>query len=380
MATAEKHGKLLDDFIKGNNLTIERVADYLEKSRPFVYALIKKGKFSRSEMALVCTVFGLSPSFFGEDGLYFKTPYNQINRNYLADFICISSYQSDRDGLTDLIGKYFGIIADHFVQAERRVSIYDYLGRSRNALASAVYTGAQGEYFRKLEDSLRKNKEGGFKYERILALPKLYDNHNNEALQGLGEALVQAVRLLYKEAFFHLVRCFQEFDATFDLYCLGVPTRLYHYGIVDKKYLISAYDRHDESGTALPDLLFVEKITDLEDTTDPVRTLLDVYDREVAKITSELGRSPQRRVTKAIFIHSVYSLRKTIAEDKSRRLELLAKEEDGLSSDISLDLERLKKIDSQRRFLKALEEDERDIEEKFQFMKNQFSLKGGDLY
>lgn len=199
--------------------------------------------------------------------------------------------------------KYVNLVSKYIEQAKDRIWVYEYLGKGRRHLPGFVlgehYSMAHDVLFSIVEDRLRKNPK--MKYVRLLTLPIStsypYENSNFSEKDKFRDALIECSY----PVFTHICRCLKNHENQAGFYIVWIPTRIYHYGILDRKYLLTEYYRYNRDFDFNPDVLYVEKIQD--DLDSPTQLLLDLYQTEIKAII-EKGSPRGSQMDKADFIEA----------------------------------------------------------------------------
>lgn len=315
MGQIRNDGEQLQKLLRNKEISIDDAAKmYFDKPRATMYNLLKKKKFSKSEIALTCILFQLKPDFFGLSKEYFSTPFN---RHSLVDFVCFSSPFSVKKSPIQITQEYFELVSRYVGKANQKVSIYDYISRDEE-MESPLYRKSKREYYKLIEKGLKDKK---FKiYEKVVALPLLGTKISHHSSLFFDEMVKQAIRMLYTETFNHIIRSFSIIQnnncAEFSFYIVN-PTRLYNYTLVDDNFIISTYDKFNDIGISNPDMVFVEEVGSKKNEKDHISTLWTVYEHEFKAISNRNDKPHSRRVTIEKFVESTDSAFRDLKDEMS---------------------------------------------------------------
>jgi len=320
------HGERLKKLIEDTEgMTINRFAELIkdEVSSPStIYNLFKTETISQAKLCLFCSIFNVSPSYFGKPENYFSPPKEVIRRAGENRFISHNFTKQGKEGYPEFVKKYFGVFKNYTLKAQQSLYILDYLARREGIHLNdnlGVYHSENEVYLKELEDHIEKNCTSDFKYIRICQLPLNYQSllkKNEQKGETVGyeriisnniipfeESVEFVVESLFPETFKHFCNCFEHFADHFQLYVIRPPLRLFSYYIVDEKYSISEYLRIDEKGIPLPDILFI----DLNDETHPDPIAEELISNHMDDFRKLLQYNPvlgEKLITKDIFYAS----------------------------------------------------------------------------
>lgn len=320
---APHDGEKLKQFLKDNNIKIDDFAQYyLNKSRPVAYALLRKDRFTRDEVALVSYVFGLAPGYFmgDADAPPILNDYNkQIFQSdgKLEDFIAYTDYEAKSKSPRKFIEDYFARLQHYISLAQTSLKVYRYFGKQYAEFPEYVreqYT----PLYKVCEQQMHANPT--LRYERFCALPfnKLIDADSTKS--DFEQTVQDLLAEMLPETVEHLARCLREFEGRFHLYAIRVPMRLHSFTLIDRQYALSEYDRIDRHGKVSHDMLFVDRAGDNTDDDTPIRRVVDVYHLDLNNLARETGRGEQRTVTLEMMLEAAtYALSTKQARNKERK-------------------------------------------------------------
>lgn len=289
-------GRRLREILKKLNLSVHEFAErpFLDKSRPAAYVLLRKAKFSREELALVCYLFNLEVTEFDYPYDYLWTPFNknrlQERHNSVAAFHALAAYSEQEDtGANKFLKEYFIDLARFASQATKQLRIYHYLGKPPHQIKKFVLKQYE-TYYSQLEETLRLQPQ--LRYERFAALPiQVVDGVNTYS--NIEEKVIE---LLPLQTIRHISYCLKQFGDQFSFFAVGIPSRLNSFTLVDDKYVISEYDRLNRHKKASHDLMFVDRITQSIQS-DPITGLWQVYSNDLDNLVREPDSSARRAIS-----------------------------------------------------------------------------------
>lgn len=293
----KSHGQLIKFLLDKYDIPVEDFAKhYLDKSRAVAYNFLKKDAFNREEIALMCALFNLSPTYFGEPADLFATPFNTSYHSNDEDIQC-AIYSAREDRWKDygyFLSEYFSMLNKAIGQAKKSLFLHDYLGKVKDSEHTPLFEKEMNVYFQEIESHLERNR--GLKYKRILALPA----HEYRPDLNFDQILERIISLLFPRAYAHIVRCFLKFPNQFELYISDVPARPYSFGVIDSTTALTEYDRYDRFGVPKSDILFIESKNSYNENA-PFSQLVKAYINDMEHIIQENERSPRRSVFAVAF-------------------------------------------------------------------------------
>ena len=307
METSQSHhdGKKFKTFIKNKlQLSVEDFGKkYLQdKSRAAVFAMLRKETFALPEIALFCMYFRLSPTFFNQPADLFSTEHN-VDTTTTIDFVSLNAFDKTEQGFNGFIDQYYSQIISCIQEAAQYIIAYNYLGKVRGVPFSGLPQKTK-DYYSAIETQTLESTLPDFTYTLILALPI---QEKSKIPESFKDTTKRAIRHMFSETFHHVVRLFKDFEKKFAFYAIPSPTRLYSYQLIDERYVITEYDKHDRSGVPSNNLLFINRVK--KDTIDdPIKILHHGYLKEVEEIKNEANTLHQTKVTKESFTSAVYEL------------------------------------------------------------------------
>jgi hypothetical protein len=282
--TNRNDGTRLRELLDKEGISITEFADqYLGKSRPVAYALLRKPEFSRDEMALICYLFNLEPEFFGDKSHSLRTAFNTgINPrifNTVASFIALTIFEEQSQHHRDFIKRYFTEIGKRLCEAKESIQVCHYLGKRYEHFPDYVrerYT----PFYLQMEAHLTDTAD--VRYQRFAVLPIQLSKETTDPALILGTAL----ELMLPETIEHVARCWVLLKERFAFYVIQTPMRLHSFSVVDNRYSISEYDKIDIKQRAAHDLVFIDQVNEM-DSNDPIRSLLKVYKHDFEVMSKE---------------------------------------------------------------------------------------------
>jgi len=208
----------------------------------------------------------------------------------LKEFVPLNYAGKTKRDEQEFIKRYIGGVEKYIKSATLNLTIYEYLGKGRMfGVGSALtyYEEVHKEVFRQIEKQLTDNPK--MEYTRFLALP-FSATVLKEATANKEKYTIDAFQACSIEVFKHICRSYKlDNQNRVNFYIVWRPTRLYHYGIIDDTYIVSEYYRYRRRGDFVPDLLFVQDVSNEEYNPlgDLWRTYKDEIDNKLAKDNDE---------------------------------------------------------------------------------------------
>jgi len=277
MEDKTKHGALLQIFLKKNNISIQEFADVLGRAKNTIYKWFTQERLEPELIAYIYVHFDIPIEKF----ISFNTQYknDRISSNSLCFY---QDYRGSEEKHKKFLENYFEKLIDKICHAENIIGIYDYFGKTSNETLQGEkeFHQYQHKYFSTLEKYV-SDTSNNKKYIRIMALPL-----GGEKFLALDDCLHQAITSMFQETFEHIWRC-MSYAPQFELYLTTAPVKSYSFGIIDKNFAISEYDRYDINGNPRPHMLFITK-----NKGGNSNKIYESYTQEIMEIVSE-GKNSQ---------------------------------------------------------------------------------------
>lgn len=202
----------------------------------------------KSDLCLICSLFGFAPEEFGYPADYFKSEYS----NKDAGLYC---YNTRREGMKEyrpFLENFDREANRHLLSATEELLVCDYVDKTRGiGLKENVnfYHEKAASFFDRLEQRL--SKISSLKYIRLLQVPL------GAKANGFEEGLSIILQDLFLEHFAHICRCLQNHSDQCSFVVVTCPFKLHTYFVVDNRVALTEYHRYDVNGIPTPDMLFV---------------------------------------------------------------------------------------------------------------------------
>lgn len=211
---------------------------------------------------------------------------------------------------------YTDTVMPYLQKAAEKITVYEYVSKVGQYVIEEPlkhYVDAHKKIFLLYEQKLKE-----VPYCRLLALP--FPDQRPLSINAFDrdhqvELVSQTILAISGLTFNHICNCLFSGSKNFRLFVVFLPTRIYHFGLLDY-HIVSEYYRYRSNGTFEPDLLFIErgKASYTETTeAEEIRTteLYDVYNNEVERLMDP-ARKRSFEVDPNIFIqglvHAYHSL------------------------------------------------------------------------
>lgn len=330
------HGQLLKQLLKERNIEVPEFFELLKEeisSLSTVYKLLDSDTIGKARLCLICTLFGVSPTYFGKPADYFDPLPNAVG-NQQNKRLVIYNYIKERKGnYSSFANEYFGAFVECIKKTAHSLYVLDYLANKYGLKLkdNIAYFHVQNKaYFETLQQHIDRRRDEHnkiqFDYRRICQLP-LYAFPEGEEI-AFERKVEFVVESLFEETFEHFCWCYKNIgEEQFKLYVVQNPIRLYSYYIFDKQALVSEYLRFDMYGASIPDVLFVDRAD--EYTKDKTaQKLIDNYAEEFEKMEQETVLSKQKIIPKKTFFFSIAGRLARIQEKINVKMEELQEKEE----------------------------------------------------
>jgi len=263
----------------------------------------------------------------------------------------------------EFIRSYTDLVKNYVCRSKKSICVYEYLGKGNIKIPGnylKTYGKAHTKIFRHIEDRIKENKH--IKYARLLALPisDCNEQWNEKSFEKIAPHILKQCSV---PVFEHICICLKKFSSEqVKFYIVNKPTRPYHYGIIDDKFILTEYYKYSKDGHFFPDLLFIEEVYG-DSTSSALKTH---YQDEISNLMQE-SHLLFNDVSK--FKNMTYSAKTMIEKESSLPEENLTEEQfHVIRQHIRLSKEQL---ENNRIELKAIAEKHRLIvQEKIKIMKN----------
>lgn len=262
------HGNILKDLLKSRGISKTKFAAFMGISRPSLNAKLEKLTLNKNDLSLICHALKVNIDVFGlaQSHMVFDPT---ASENYDLQNLNVLFYpnKGTTDDYHDFVKSYFDELCKYTGRAERSIYALDYLAKGNFELEKKFkimeYAKEHTRYFDFLEKNvLSKKKSKEFEYKRLAQLPLNIglpvEDFNLEIRDDLIESIIENTLL---ETYKHILKCYESYNDIFSLYILKFPVRLYNYTIVDKKYLMTGYDRYGKKSFPALNLLFTDIAT-----------------------------------------------------------------------------------------------------------------------
>jgi|GEM_PF-2699596 len=331
MESRQSHGQLLKQLLKERNIDIPEFFEILKdeiSSLSTVYKLLDSEIISKARLCLICTLFGVSPTYFGKPADYFEPIANPLASQQDKRLVIYNYIKESKGNYNAFVDEYFEAFTKNALQAKENLYILDYLASKYGLKLRdniAYFHVENKKYFETLQQYIQMQADEDnnikFDYRRICQLPL-------HAFSAPGEVSFErkvefVVESLFEETFEHICWCYMNLGDQFKFYVVQNPIRLYSYYIFDKEAIISEYLRFDMYGAPIPDILFIDRLNEpMRDKT--ADKLIDNYLEEFDKMQQETVLSKQKFIPKRSFFFCTASRLARIQEkivDKKQELE-----------------------------------------------------------
>lgn len=263
----------------------------------------------KSDLCLICSLFGFKPEDFGYPHDLFTTEYSGSKE---AE---VHSYNFKEEGNKEYrpyIENFFRSVREHLLTAEKSVHICDYIAKMRGISQKEhlkFFNEQDALYYRSMEARLAEKQ---FLYQRIVQLPLGVD------ITDFEEAVAMVVDQLFPDMVRHFYHCLVEHHRISHFYVILRPYRLYTYYISDRKTIMTEYPRFDKNGIPIPDLFFVNHQNPFDAHavgSKYIDSCLDEFERAI-----QHPNNIRHRLTPTFIVRALYHLKKN-AKQEIERLE-----------------------------------------------------------
>ena len=306
------HGEILRELSHEQHISREEIQDAFGKNNAqAVYNLFKKETFSRPEVVVACMLLKVPPSVFGEKENFFETRrFQDFVKGLRGDLSVDSklaydesfsfdqlSYEKTEDSLAAyqrFVEHYFESLASFVKEARESIDVMAFLSYKRfpyrmkaDEARLKIYAKVRRDYFLEVEEHLAQHPE--IIYRRIMQI----DVDDKMGRVSQWEHVARAIRIMNPETFRHTLACYRAFQdrpGHFQLYLAVNFVRPFTYIIVDKKAILTEYDRYEINGESRPDLRFINRSraqTENEQRLDEVHKLIHTHQIDIKRVISK---------------------------------------------------------------------------------------------
>lgn len=321
----------------------------------------EKPEIPKSDLCLICSLFGLRPEEFGYPSDYFTSRYSKAE----AQVYCYNDYREGESNNRSFTENFFHEVNKHLLRVEHELLICDYLDKVRGIGQKEnmdYYHARDTEYYHALETRLAEKikEQKPVSYKRIIQVPL------GVQVPDFESAVKFVLEEMFAESFEHFCKCLRDFRKHCEFVVVQRPFRLHTFYLVDAEVVLTEYHRYDRFGIPMPDTLFVN----VRNPSDP-NAVGSIYTRACLKEFRRLLNSPSNKgckLTKYIIINSVLEMEQQIGEEMTTLAARLDAEDAMIQSEIGgkqlrLDLEEgIQLTPEAKRILNQWDQDEKRLD------------------
>lgn len=328
------HGTLLRHFMKKESISVEEMANTLDRASGTIENWKQDEKFSKSRLTVLKYFYNIDVTQFGFSENDFK-PKRGNHGNFLKFF---KINQKDDEHNVSL-KNYFATLIKKVTTSKKEIIIADYLARTTNERLkeNKEFHIKLNYYFSELIKHFKTSTN--VKYTRILCPPHIPNNSRTE-----DSTKEEVLNLLFISSFHHIWSCFCLDEKRFELLICSKPSQLYSFGTIDKVVAVVEFDTY-HNDVPLNEKVFIYDFSNQPEV--PLQGIVSSYYKELKKLIAKSNDKwgPVWKLDKAAFKSKADILKleaTTIWNQKQKKLSSLKKASKELS-DINNDKSELLK-------------------------------------